>query len=147
MYHLVKCGKYSEAAKWVCYMHVESVRHTTFSWAFLAVMHAWGYLLLQSTAWHTCPYVHMLQLRRKCGETLKEKDKKRWEDFIVHFLDHGQLRVRIYMQALAHAHCLWLCQQYVELSTCITLHRTVPTNKPAWTTKVHCLWMTLLLHR
>ena len=30
---------------------------------------------------------------RKCGETLKEKDKKRWEDFVLHFLDHGQLQV------------------------------------------------------
>jgi hypothetical protein len=42
-YHLVKCGKFAEAAK-------------------------------------------------KCGETLKERDKQRWEDFIVHFLDHGQLQ-------------------------------------------------------
>ena len=30
---------------------------------------------------------------RKCGETLKDKDKTRWEDFIVCFLDHGQLQV------------------------------------------------------
>jgi tetratricopeptide (TPR) repeat protein len=29
---------------------------------------------------------------KKCGETLKEKDKYRWEDFIVYFLDHGQLQ-------------------------------------------------------
>lgn len=37
-----------------------------------------------------------LLLGRKCGETLKEKDKKRWEDFIVHFLDHGQLQVHVH---------------------------------------------------
>jgi hypothetical protein len=74
---------------------------------------------------------------RKCGETLKEKDKTRWEDFIVYFLDHGQL----------HAILPFIPQKDPQLSPavyelvlntflqddCKTLHRTVQ----AWPTTLY----------
>lgn len=83
------------------------------------------------------PYVCMLQLHRKCGETLKERDKKRWEDFIVHFLDHGQLRVRSCRHLYLHFVHTFLILFTVHIRIHVyTPYRAVATTKPAWTTKV-----------